>query len=64
MTEKPPLPLGPAALGLAACMARTGLLPAERRIHVPMLNAGKRLSFADGSRAVVYRETVVDRPPV
>ena len=62
MTEKPPLPLGPAVLGLAACVARTGLLLAQRRIHLPRLNAGKRLSFADGSRAVVYRETVVDRP--
>jgi hypothetical protein len=49
-------------LGLAACVARTGLLLAQRRIHLPRLNAGKRLSFADGSRAVVYRETVVDRP--
>jgi len=60
MTEKPPLPLGPAVLGLAACVARTGLLLARRRIHLPRQNAGKRLSFADGSRAVVYRETVVD----
>ncbi|WP_241993209.1 hypothetical protein [Cryobacterium sp. TMB1-7] len=61
MSEKPPLPLGPAVRGLAACVARTGLLLVQRRIHLPRGNAGKRLSFADGSRAVVYRETVVDR---
>jgi hypothetical protein len=63
MSEKPPLPPAPAVLGLAACVARTALLLAGRRIHLPRHNAGKRVSFADGSRAVVYRETVVDRPP-
>lgn len=62
MNEKPPLPWGPAVLGLTRCVVRTGVLLAGRRIHLPKLNAGKRLSFADGSRAVVYRETVVDRP--
>ena len=61
LSEKPPLPLGTAVRGLAVCVARTGLLLAQRRIHLPRENAGKRLSFADGSRAVVYRETVVDR---
>ena len=61
MTEKPPLPVGTAVLGLVACVARTGVLLAGRRIHLPRENAGKRLSFADGTRAVVYRETVVER---
>jgi len=61
MTEKPPLPLGAAAVGLAGCVVRTGLLLAERRIRLPKENTGRRLAFADGSHAVVYRETVVRR---
>ena len=59
--EKPPLKVGPAVRALAGCVARTALLLAERRIHLPRENTGRLLSFGDGSRAVVYRETVVDR---
>jgi len=36
-------------------------LLAHRAVHLPKRNVGRRLSFADGSTAVVYRETTTDR---
>jgi hypothetical protein len=59
--EKPPLAVGRALLGLAGCVLRTAILLLQRRIHLPRHHAGRQLAFADGSRAVVYRETTVDR---
>jgi hypothetical protein len=35
----------------------------RRRIHQPAENVGRRIRFADGTTAEVYRETVIDRPP-
>jgi hypothetical protein len=43
-------------------MIRTGQLLGRGAVHLPRANVGRRLTFADGSAAVVYRETVVDRP--
>lgn len=58
-----PLPL-PVALGrLVRCAARTAVLAARRRLHQPGTRVGDRLGFADGTSAVVYRETMVDRSP-
>jgi len=37
------------------------MLLGQRRIRQPRRNVGRRCSFADGTTAVVYRETVVDR---
>jgi hypothetical protein len=34
-----------------------------RRFHQPAGNIGRCISFADGTCARVYRETVIDRPP-
>ena len=42
----------------------TALLLARGRLHQPRRNVGRRLAFADGTQALVYRETVVDRPPL
>jgi hypothetical protein len=42
-------------------MVTTARLLARRVVHLPNGNVGRRLSFADGSTAVVYRETTVDR---
>jgi hypothetical protein len=47
---------------LAGCVLRTGALWVHRRILQPGDNRGRRISFADGSRAAVYRETVIDGP--
>ncbi|MBC7442859.1 MAG: hypothetical protein H7311_10125 [Ramlibacter sp.] len=41
----------------------TGVLLAQRRVHLPRQNVGRRMPFTDGSEAAVYRETVVDRGP-
>jgi hypothetical protein len=60
--EQPPLGLGPAVKALAACAARTAALIARRRIRQPAEHVGWRCRFADGTSAVVYRETVVVRP--
>ncbi len=49
---------------LARCAATTGLLLARGRLHQPRPNVGRRVAFADGTSALVYRETVVDRPPL
>ncbi|WP_090475613.1 hypothetical protein [Nakamurella panacisegetis] len=49
---------------LAKCASTTGVLLARRRLHLPRTNVGRRLDFADGTSARVYRETVVERPPL
>jgi hypothetical protein len=61
--EVPHLRLRCAARGLLACAWRTLLLCARRRIHQPVGAVGRRIAFADGTSAVVYRETTLDRPP-
>ncbi|WP_198415116.1 hypothetical protein [Cryobacterium tagatosivorans] len=61
--EKPPVAAWPAIEALANCAATTGALLAARRIHLPRARVGRRIRFADGSTASVYRETVVDRGP-
>lgn len=62
MTE-PHDALGPALRSLGACAARTTTLVVQRRLHQPRDHVGQRCTFADGTTAAVYRETVVDRPP-
>lgn len=63
MIEQPPIATGPALRALGRCAARTAVLVAGRRLHQPARHVGRRLRFADGTTAVVYRETVVDRRP-
>jgi hypothetical protein len=55
------LPLPTAVDRLVRCVATTARLVTRRRLHQPTPNLGRRLTFADGTTAVVYRETVVDR---
>jgi hypothetical protein len=59
--EKQPLAPGAAAVALARCARRTVMLLGRRSIHQPEAHVGSRISFADGTTATVYRETVVDR---
>ena len=41
-------------------MANAAWLLARRRIHLPSNHVGLRIRFADGTSAMVYRETVVE----
>jgi hypothetical protein len=61
MTEQPPLAYRAALGNLICCVASTARLLQQRRIHLPQAQRGRRLRFADGTSARVYRETVVDR---
>jgi hypothetical protein len=60
MNEQTPLPYRVAAGEVARCVARTAGLLARRRVHLRPEHVGRRLRFADGTSARVYRETVVD----
>jgi hypothetical protein len=61
MTQPVRLPFGEAMAALGRCLASTARLLAQGRVHLPTRHVGRRLRFADGTSAVVYRETVVDR---
>jgi hypothetical protein len=59
-----PLRLPIALKRVARCAVTTASLLVGGRLHQPRTNVGRRLAFADGTSALVYRETVVDRPPL
>ena len=61
--ERAPLPVTAAAKAVLRCVATTVRLLRARRIRQPADHVGEVLSFADGSSARVYRETVVARAP-
>jgi hypothetical protein len=63
VAERPPLTYPAALRALAGCMANTGRLLWQRRMHLPRERVGMQLRFADGTSARVYRETAVDRGP-
>jgi hypothetical protein len=60
-SERVPLPARAAAKAVVRCVAATVRLLREHRIQQPTAHLGDVLSFADGSSAPVYRETVVAR---
>ena len=62
--EQPPLPLTPALRLIGGCIARTATLLGRHRLHLPKDHLGMRLTFADGSTATVYRETVARQEAV
>ena len=64
MTDQEPLSRGTAASAVARSVVSALRLLLQHRVHHPHANLGRRLRFADGTEGVVYRETVVDRPPV
>jgi hypothetical protein len=49
---------------MASSAGVTTALLMQRRLHLPRTWVGRRLSFADGTSARVYRETVVDQPSI
>jgi hypothetical protein len=61
MNEQSPLAYAAALAALAGCAATTARLLLQRRIHLPAQQVGRRVRFADGTSARVFRETVVDR---
>jgi hypothetical protein len=63
MAEQPPLRVRSAMNPVAHCAVRTVTLLVRHRLHQPDEHVGRRCSFADDTAALVYRETVVDRPP-
>ena len=58
--EQAPLGKRAALSALMRCVLRTAGLLRRRHIHLPSERVGQRFSFADGTSAQVYRDTVVD----
>jgi hypothetical protein len=63
LSDRAPLPHGVAWRAVARCAAATARMLLRREIHLPAGQVGKRIRFADGTAAPVYRETAVDRRP-
>ncbi|TIC79664.1 hypothetical protein E8D34_11795 [Nocardioides sp. GY 10113] len=63
MAGQRPLPPATAWRAVLACVVASLGLLARRRVHLPRGNLGRSIRFADGTDAVVYRETVTDRRP-
>ena len=61
--EQAPLCQRAALTALTRCVVSTARLLRQRRVHLPSERVGCRYSFADGTSARVYRDTVVDRGP-
>jgi hypothetical protein len=61
VSDRAPLRYGAALRALAGCAISTARLLWQRRVHLPATQVGRRLRFADGTSARVYRETVVGR---
>jgi len=61
--EQRPLPLRLALRAIGDCALETAVLLADRRIHQPRDHVGSSCRWADGTTSLVYRETVLDRPP-
>ncbi|MBO0817768.1 MAG: hypothetical protein J2P30_21770, partial [Actinobacteria bacterium] len=61
LSDQAPLAYGAALRALAGCVVSTACLLWRRRVHLPAGQVGRRLRFADGTSARVYRETVVGR---
>jgi hypothetical protein len=58
-----PLRMWEGIRALGRCAIRTAELIATRRLREPRTNVGRRVRWADGSTAAVYRETVADGTP-
>jgi hypothetical protein len=52
--------MGHAFTAVARCVVSTARLLARRRIRQPTSHVGDVLEFANGTKAAVYRETVVE----
>jgi hypothetical protein len=61
LSDQAPLRYDAALWALAGCVVSTARLLWRHRVHLPTEHVGRRLRFADGTSARVYRETVVGR---
>jgi len=61
LSDQAPLRYDAALWALAGCVISTARLLWRHRVHLPAEQVGRRLRFADGTSARVYRETVVGR---
>jgi len=61
--DRPPLEIRDAVRAVMRSVVKTPALLATRRIHRPRAHVGDEVRFADGTSAVIYRETVIRRPP-
>jgi hypothetical protein len=61
LSDQPPLAYAAALRALAGCVVSTARLLWRHRLHLPAEHVGRRLRFADGTSARVYRETVAGR---
>jgi hypothetical protein len=59
LSDQAPLRYDAALWALADCVGSTARLLWRRRVHLRTEQVGRRLRFADGTSARVYRETVV-----
>ena len=59
--QQAPLGKRAALTALTRCAVSTARLLRQRRIHLPAERVGEWFTFADGTSARVYRDTVVDR---
>lgn len=64
MNEQRPVARAEALAAVLRCARATAGLLWRRRTHLPREHLGTDIGFADGTRAPVYRETVVDISPV
>jgi len=56
------LPLWRSLADVIRCIGATASLLGRHRVRQPTVRVDRRIRFADGSSARIYRETVVDRP--
>ena len=61
LSDQAPLRYDAALRALAGCVISTARLLWQRRVHLPVERVGRRIRFADGTSARVYRETVAGR---
>ena len=61
LSDQAPLRYDAALWALAGCVVSTVRLLWRRRVHLPTEQVGRRLRFADGTSARIYRETVAGR---
>lgn len=61
LSDQRPLGYAAAVRALASCVVATAGLLWRCQVHLPAQQVGRRLRFADGTSARVYRETVVTR---
>ena len=60
MNEQRPLPHSVAATAVLRCIAKSAEMLLRRRMRLVPDSVGRRVQFADGTSARVYRETVLD----